>query len=548
MYESFFQLKQRPFAAAPRIDRYFPGAAIEASRVALSRCIEGAQGAGLLIGAAGTGKTLLCHLLGEQFRSQFAVALLSNGHLDSRRELLQAILFELGLPYRRLEEGELRLSLIDYVSNDQNARSGLLLLVDEAHTLSPRLLEEVRLIANLVRNGQPRVRLILAGNPSLEECLADPTLEAFNQRIATRCYLATLDHAQTQHYVQAQMTALGVDALQVFTPDALEAVYRATDGVPRLINQVCDHVLMLAFAGGHRRIDRAGVEEAWSDLQQLPTAWTETARTAARSEAASGNFIEFGDLHDEPHTMRDDGPPLDERFFSPAGHMGPAAEATLLIHQIDDHLSELDRDFVVPPPPRAHESRRDWSANPANPFDERFDEEELLVDRYTSLVPGENPSVKSGEGRELADLLEPFTHESPELTVIAPQPDGDSELSFACSARHQEWSQSAVVDSLSAFSASTCDVAAAIDWHTAEDAFAPLGPSADDWSEASAVPLVMSRAAPLAGSIEENRSLDDDLMIVEDDPRAEIYPRSPPPRQQVRRQEYRQLFSSLRRG
>ncbi|HEX7447796.1 MAG TPA: AAA family ATPase, partial [Pirellulales bacterium] len=301
MYENFFKFEQRPFAAAPRVDRYFPAKAIEAARQALCRAIERAEGAGLLIGPAGTGKTLLCQILADRFRGQFAVALLSNGHLNTRRELLQAILFELGLPYRRLEEGELRLSLIDYLSSEQNAGQGMLLLLDEAHTFSQRLLEEVRLISNLVRNGQPRVRLVMAGGPALEERFASPRLEAFSQRIATRCYLESLDYAQTQQYVVAQLAAVGVEPQRVFTADALEGIFRATDGVPRLINQVCDHALMLAFAGGRRQIDASGIEEAWSDLQQLPTPWNGVDETAESSAAArDDSFIEFGGLDDAP--------------------------------------------------------------------------------------------------------------------------------------------------------------------------------------------------------------------------------------------------------
>ena len=526
MYESFFQLKQRPFAAAPRVDRYFPGAAIEASRLALSRSIERAEGAGLLIGPAGTGKTLLCHLLGEHFRNQFAVALLSNGYLDTRRELLQAILFELGLPYRRLEEGELRLSLIDHVSNDENARGGLLLLVDEAHTLSPRLLEEVRLIANLVRHGQPRVRLVLAGNPTLEECLADPSLEAFTQRIATRCYLGPLDHAQTQQYVMAQMTALGVDALQIFTRDALEAIYRATDGVPRLINQVCDHVMMLAFAGGRQQIDAAGVEEAWADLQQLPTPWNQTVRSAANAESENENLIEFGSLDDELPIALNEAEPHDEQFFEPAGQVGPAAEATLLIHQIDDHLNELERDFAITAPPHAYQSQKKW---PADPFNESFDEEEVLVDRYMSLDPHERRQVESDEGRALSTLLDPFIQtESPELAVVGHHTTSETESLLASAAVDQGWIQSTTVDTLSASAASTCDVSAAAE-------------------AARPAPLVRN-TVPLVRKIEEPYDADDDLMIVEDDPRPELYAPSPPRRPQVRRQEYRQLFSSLRRG
>ena len=535
MYESFFQLKQRPFAAAPSVDCYFPGAAIEGSRQALVRSIERAEGAALLVGLPGTGKTLLCHVLAERFRGQCAVALLSNGHLDTRRELLQAILFELALPYQRLEEGELRLSLIDYVSNEQNARDGLLLIVDEAHTLSPRLLEEVRLIANIVRHGQPRVRLLLVGNPGLEELLADPQLAALNQRIATRCYLEPLDYHETQQFVLSQLGASHGVNRGIFTPDALEAVYRATDGVPRLINQVCDHALTLAFAGGSRQIDAAGVEEAWSDLQQLPAPWNASGRKAAKQDSGSEGFIEFGNLDDDATLPR--GTFLtDEIDFAPAGPPGAAAEATLLIHQIDEHLSQLEReyssssiaDMYVPSAPVRHD-----------PFGETFDEEEVIVDRYAALEPkafSGLAEVECTESHSLSALLD--SYERPES-----RPDGtiaaDTTASIVASpAIDRQWLQTASTDSFAAITASTDDIAAA-EQSDDDDRDNELI-AVDEGDETAAIPLLRDDDWPL--------ELDEDLMVIEDDPTADVFLHSTVRPQQVRRQEYRQLFSSLRRG
>src|SRR5262249_37324421 len=151
--------------------------------------------------------------------------LLTSGRLCTRRALLQAILFELGLPYRGMEEGDLRLSLVDYLSphgeSAQAATSGLLLVVDEAHTLPQRLLEELRLITNLMRSGRPCVRLLLSGGPQLEERFANPRLESFNQRVAARCYLEALDRQQTDEYVRHHFRQAQGDPDSVLTHDTL---------------------------------------------------------------------------------------------------------------------------------------------------------------------------------------------------------------------------------------------------------------------------------------------------------------------------------------
>src|SRR5437762_6521831 len=165
MYESYFQLQRRPFVAAPLAQNYVPSAAIEQARQTLVRCVERAEGPALIVGPAGSGKSLLCQLLALHFREQhFQVAMLASARLSTRRALLQNILFELHLPYRGMEEGELRLSLIDHLEPRGSGLAGLLLVVDEAHTLPLRLLEEIRLISNFIRDSQPRVRLVLAGS------------------------------------------------------------------------------------------------------------------------------------------------------------------------------------------------------------------------------------------------------------------------------------------------------------------------------------------------------------------------------------------------
>ncbi len=292
MYETLFNLSQRPFGCVPQVDQYYPAASIEAARTTLARCLQRAEGVGLLVGPAGTGKTLLCQLLAEQFKGEFQVALLGSGRIATRRALLQAILYELGQPYRGMDEGDLRLSLAEHLTLDDRCPRGAVLLVDEAHALPLRLLDEIRVLTNLAHEGQPRVRLLVAGNRMLEEHLASPKLESFNQRVVARCYLEALNRTETQEYIYSRIAAVGGQGPQIFPAEACQSVYKATDGVPRLVNQVCDHALLLAYAAGQRTLEPARVEEAWADLQQLPTPWNEQPQP-------SDNIIEFGGLEDD---------------------------------------------------------------------------------------------------------------------------------------------------------------------------------------------------------------------------------------------------------
>ncbi len=400
MYESFFGLTERPFAASPLAHRYFPGTAIEIARQTLVRCLERAEGTALLTGPAGTGKSMLCQVLAEQFHGQIMVALLDSGHLSTRRALLQAILYELGQPYRDMDESDLRLSLFDHLTprepTDETAAAGLLLIIDEAHTLPLRLLEELRLITNFVRQGEPRVRLLLAGGPQLEERFASPKLAAFNQRVAARCYLESLDRQQTIEYVRQQIEQVGGDADGIFTADAIGAVFNATDGIPRLVNQVCDHALLLAYAGGVRQLTASGIEEAWSDLQQLPTPWSASQGAPA---VDSKGVVEFGNLDED----FGDEHPAALPFRAPAtAEAGPSANPIDRIEAIEKQLFEMDDDFQPAGSIRPEVELVFQSTS--NPFQESFDEEEVVIDRYTAIETdalANRPLVTSAESREL---------------------------------------------------------------------------------------------------------------------------------------------------
>lgn len=384
--------KDRAFPAYPRVDRYFPAAAMEDARLRLARCIDRGDGPGLAIGPTGTGKTLLLQLLATQFADQFSVACLTSTPLCTRRALLQAILFELRQPYRDQEEGELRLALMELLLDRQSCPNGLLLLVDEAQLLPMRLLEELRILGNITCAGEPQVRLVLAGSLQLDELFTAPELEVFNQRLTARCYLAPMSHHETVQYTRAQLSASGANPDDVFAPDALDAIYQATDGIPRLINQVCDRALLLAVDRELRRIDKSTIEAAWSDLQQLPTPWAVASEPLASERH---EVIEFGSLDDDL-TLASESTALDVEELAPES--GP----TMRVFQTPTMEEEIEPDEALQPV-------ADRSERPASdPFAEPFQEEEVLLDRYASLEAafhGTTPRVRNRRETSWSQLL-----------------------------------------------------------------------------------------------------------------------------------------------
>ena len=410
MYVDHFGLSGPPFAAVPQVDLYFPGTAIETARQTLCRCVQRGEGAGMVVGPPGTGKTLLCQILALQLEDMCRVVLLSNGRLGSRRALLQAILYELGQAYRGLREGESRLTLVDYLTKSEDCPHGILLLIDEAHSMPLRLLEEVRMLTDLARDGQPLVRLVLAGGSILEERLASPKLDSLSQRLTARCYLESFNRTETAEYIHARLGSVGDNGDQILPDETCRTIYQATDGVPRLINQVCDHALLLAYVAGQQQIESSDAEEAWADLQQLPTPWSEQGS----AENADNNVIEFGGLDDSPDDDSasdaiDQAPaegPLDEEPSGPALRISPNPDMPdEQLERIEQLLSDAEGEFQ-PAGSIGPEVELRFD-EPGRSFEEQFEQEEVVADRCVAqstpeaaelpLEPGDRQPEADGQ-------------------------------------------------------------------------------------------------------------------------------------------------------
>lgn len=298
-----FQFQHRPFAAAPDVNNYVPTESVEASIDAVYQCVQRSAGPALVIGPTGIGKSMLCVELARRLGTPFEMVLLATSQICTRRALLQNILFELGLNFRDREEGELRLGILDHLKSPKSTSSGVLLIIDEAQTMPLKLLEEIRGLTNIQRQGQSRVHLVLAGNQRLDERLNHPKMEAFTQRIAARCYLQSLNRQDTHNFIGLQWTrATGNTGMSPFSEAAIDAVYAATNGIPRLINQLCDHTLYLASARNITDFTDELIGEAWSDLQQLPTPWQVNHQESKTTGKDSNTVVEFGELSDEVYT------------------------------------------------------------------------------------------------------------------------------------------------------------------------------------------------------------------------------------------------------
>ncbi|MCA9108717.1 MAG: AAA family ATPase [Planctomycetaceae bacterium] len=274
--EDFFGFLSRPFQAAPQEGQFVP---LEPMNNAIEQLVTAARkgdGIGVLTAMVGAGKTVVCYELKSRLIDEFVTVLLPSCTYPTRRSLLQAILFQLDEDFYGLTEQEARLRLLSVAQASLSNRAGILLIVDEAHQLSPRLLEELRCLTNHVEDGQPLIRIILSGQLALEERLTLPELQALNYRITCHTTLEPLTIHESAAFIDGRLSNMGQQAKNLFTQESLEIICRVSDGSPRCLNQITDACLTYAAETKTIPVTDSVVRTVLQTLKQLPLQWNES--------------------------------------------------------------------------------------------------------------------------------------------------------------------------------------------------------------------------------------------------------------------------------
>jgi type II secretory pathway predicted ATPase ExeA len=266
MYENHFGLRQRPFRSLPDSEAYYPATGHEHALTRLARAVAEDEGLMLVSGAPGTGKTLLCHQLIDRLGEEVTTAFLSQGHVGGCVGLLQAILFDLSLPFAGRAEQELRLALTEFLLQQFAAGRRTVLVVDEAHLLPTDVLEEIRLLTNLEARQGKALQVVLSAQPGLREALRRPELASFHQRLAVRVQLEPLGLEEAADYLLHQVRAAGGRPEAVLADEAVEILARGSQGLPRLLNQAAHQALTLAYQAGAETVDAEAALEALAVL------------------------------------------------------------------------------------------------------------------------------------------------------------------------------------------------------------------------------------------------------------------------------------------
>src|ERR1700685_1900822 len=256
MYKAFYQLKRNPFEITPDPSFLFPTRRHNEALAALYYGVRRHKGFVVLTGEVGTGKTLLLRCLLQSLKQSDDVkyAYVFNGRL-SPVEFLQYIAGDLGLPAAGKNKSELLLQLAGYVVSRGEKKLTTVLVVDEAHHLSPEILEEIRLLTNFETADEKLLQILLVGQPELDEKLDSPDLRQLKQRVALRSHLLPLNSSETLGYIHSRLRLSGSPGPSaLFPPETVAAVFQHSQGLPRLINTICENALIAGYARQMRSV------------------------------------------------------------------------------------------------------------------------------------------------------------------------------------------------------------------------------------------------------------------------------------------------------
>jgi general secretion pathway protein A len=330
LYTEFFQLKEMPFALEP--DSRFLVMADEHKEAlaTLIYAIEQREGWALLLGEAGVGKTTLIMALLRELGEVVVPAVVTNPLLDPL-DFFNMIALELGMDGPYASKGQFLIALGQLISQCRKESKILLLVVDEAHSLTPRLLEELRLLGNL-DSASPRVlNIFLVGQPKVVLLMKKAGARGLMQRLHRHYMLKPLSANEVAGYVRHRLEVAG-GSPDIFDESALREVHSITNGTPRVINALCDETLLVAYGQGKRRVDRELVRQAAANDAPLLWPSRQSAPAASPKQESAPEIPSPGPLpavppepeprEPAPAPQRLDGFPAPEAMDRSGGYLG----------------------------------------------------------------------------------------------------------------------------------------------------------------------------------------------------------------------------------
>jgi general secretion pathway protein A len=271
MYEKFYQLTEKPFNTTPDSKFFYPSPKHTEALNSLIYAINERKGFVVITGEIGVGKTTVWRTLMNKLEPNTKVAIITNTHLTCK-ELIAEILEEFEVEYKPGTKQKLLSQLNKFLISQLASDINIVLIIDEAQNLSPKVLEEVRMLSNLETETEKLIQIILIGQPQLKAKLENPRLEQFKQRIAVYYHMSGLSREQTENYIFHRLKLASSNGIDIFTPKAVDLIHNYSRGIPRVINLVCDSALLSGYIYDTKKITENIVSEVIKerDFNNLP--------------------------------------------------------------------------------------------------------------------------------------------------------------------------------------------------------------------------------------------------------------------------------------
>ena len=266
MYKAFFGLIANPFNLSPDPSFLYRSTQHEEALANLIYGVQSRKGFIVLTGEVGTGKTTMLECLRDHLDTHhIPFAFLFNSRLTPD-QFLEMIAYDFDLQCSRTSKTEILFALNNMLIERANQNRTTALIVDEAQNLEWEVLEEIRMLGNLENRRGKMLQIILAGQPELDRKLEEQQYRQLKQRIALRCRLHPFDASETTEYIRSRLSRAGIRDQKVFPADVLREIHHRTQGIPRLINGVCDNLMLTAFALEKRQTTLDMLDEVSRDM------------------------------------------------------------------------------------------------------------------------------------------------------------------------------------------------------------------------------------------------------------------------------------------
>ena len=268
MYEAFYGLTSKPFQLNPDPSFYFGSKQHRRAKAYLEYGLLRNEGFIVITGEIGAGKTTIVRgLLDSMDPNTVTAANLVSTQLDAE-DTLRMVGAAFGVRVKDVSKADLLMTLEAFLVTQVSEGKRSLLIVDEAQNLTPRAVEELRMLSNFQFGKQALLQTFLVGQPEFREILQHPNMQQLRQRVTATCHIGPLDVEETRGYIEHRLKCAGGTGKPEFGEGVFEAIFKATGGIPRRINSVCDRLLLLGFLGDKETLTLQDVEEVVSELHE----------------------------------------------------------------------------------------------------------------------------------------------------------------------------------------------------------------------------------------------------------------------------------------